>query len=236
MTNQPPNSGAPSQPGMTGSQAADASQAMLESARAQKDQIAQGFMAERDAVLQAVAQTQASVPKPEEMQGFSAAEATKAAQAAGYSPEEIETALRIMNENAGIGAAAPAAAPQAAPQPQQAPPQTASMTPRYPQMAPMDPSQEILQRLQLMIATEVAMQLRAHGIGVPASPPAAPPAPSAHPAPQAGTMPPQQTPSETTQPVQEQAAAPLPQPIQPTTSEAEKNPEKTSENPSQTTS
>jgi hypothetical protein len=171
---------------MTGTQAAEAGQAMLDSARAQKDQIAQGFLAERDAVLQAVSQQQADMPTPADISGIVTDDVKEAAQAAGYSQEEIDAALKLMHANAGLeGAAAPSAAPTQA---QAAPPQapTAAPNPTPAAAAPAAPVysapplptgqaamlQEIVQRLQLMIAAEVSLQLRTHGLVAPQAAPA----------------------------------------------------------------
>ena len=134
------------QAGMTADQAAAAGQAMLESAKTQKDQIAGGFLSQRQAVLDEVARRQA--------EAATAPTQASAAQAAApqFTQEEIDAALRALG-----------AIPQAQPQAQ---PQVPALSPAP---GPAVGSQvlvmqEIALAIRQLVAAEVRAQLSAAGV------------------------------------------------------------------------
>ncbi len=139
---------APTVGGMTPEQAAEAGQAMLASAQAQKEQLAQGFHAQRQAVLDQVAQQQAEVPTPQDLgAGVPPRDPARGATSQPtptYTKDQIDAALRA------LGDAAPAAQPAPVPQGQ------------------VLVMQEIVNTLRSLIATEVRAQLEAAGLTMPA--------------------------------------------------------------------
>ncbi len=159
----------PVQVGMTSDQAAETGQAMLTAARAQRDQIAQGFHAERQAVLDEVARRQAGMPAPDPNTGPvptppQQSQAQPQGQGRTYTQAEIEAALRAMNM------------PQPAQQPGRQPAQPQARPAGSPRDLVME---EIVRTIRAMIAVQVRAELAALGL-VPAaaaeakkSPPAA---------------------------------------------------------------
>lgn len=146
-------SGQTPQAGMTAEQAAEAGQAMLASAKAQKEQIAQGFHAQRQAVLDQVARQQSEVPTPQDLgAGLPPRDPAAApSQPPTFTQAEIDAALRALG---GAGAPpAPAAGPAAG----------AGRAPAG-QMLVMA---EIAQTIRALVAAEVRAQLAAAGVAVP---------------------------------------------------------------------
>lgn len=138
------------QAGMTADQAVAAGQAMLDSARTQKDQIAEGFLSQRQAVLDEVARRQA--------EAAAAPTQTSAAQGAQPAPpqftqEEIDAALRALG---GI----PQAQPQAQAHPHAPAPSPAPGLAAGSQVLVM---QEIVLAIRQLVAAEVRSQLAAAG-------------------------------------------------------------------------
>lgn len=144
------------QAGMTADQAAAAGQAMLDSAKSQKDQIAEGFLSQRQAVLDEVARRQAEAAAAPTQ--TSAAQGTQSAPPQ-FTAEEIDAALRALG---GI--------PQAQPQPQPHAP-APSPAPGLAAGSQVLVMQEIVLAIRQLVAAEVRAQLAAAGI-VPAAAPA----------------------------------------------------------------
>gem|GEM_PF-5017486 len=128
---------------MTGDQAAEAGQEMLKSAREQRDHIAQGFLEQRQAVLDEVTSKQNEfAPDPAAPQTAAPAEPT-------YTRAEIEAAMRAL---------------QIEQKPTATPPPNPPPNPSADQSFVM---QEIAFTLRQIIAAEVRRQLVASGIPVP---------------------------------------------------------------------
>lgn len=127
----------PPQAGMTADQAADAGRAMYASAKAQKDQIAQSFLAQRQAILAEVARRQATTSPKSPDPGANLPPRESTAPPPRSTPAEIEAVLKAMGVPSG------ALAPQAA--------QALIL-------------QAIVENIRRLIAEEIRRQLAAAGI------------------------------------------------------------------------